>query len=86
MHTHNTTHSSFACAGKNRPEQSPSTVLAAVLDLPTFIVDWDQHNGGIWVSVNEAHMVLIWHKSCPCLCDDNHGVVADIQQCGSGKV
>lgn len=85
MHSHNVAHRTFACAGNRRSvEESPPRALAAVLDLPTFILAWDQH-GGIWDNTNEAHMALIWLKSCPRLCDDNHNVVANIQLCGSGK-
>lgn len=86
MHSHNAAYRTFACAGNRRPvgESSPRA-LAAVLDLPTFILAWDKHSG-IWDNTNEAHMALIWLKSCPCLCDDNHGVVANIQLRGSGKV
>lgn len=29
---------------------------------------------------------MIWLKSCPRLCEDNHGVVASIQLCGSGSL
>lgn len=30
-------------------------------------------------------MALIWLKSCPCLSDDNHGIVANIELCGNGQ-
>lgn len=64
--------------------ESPPRALAAVLDLPTFILAWDKHHE-IWDNANKAHMALIWLKSCPCLSDDNHGVVANIELCGNGQ-
>lgn len=57
--------------------KSSPWALATALYLPTFILAQDKHVG-IGDDANEAHMALIWLKSCPCLRDDNHGVVANV--------
>lgn len=78
VHGHNAASRTFAHAGNGRPvEKSSPRALANVLDLLTFFLAWDKH-GGIQDDANEAHMAMIWLKSCLCLCDDNHSVVANI--------
>lgn len=67
MHSHNEAYRTFARAGNRTPvEESPPWALATVLYLPTFILAQDKHVG-IGDDANEAHMALIWLRSCPCL-------------------